>query len=266
MACYDLGLEVLSMTSLERHEPQRISINSKRHYVTTGFPNVPDGIVLPSVTTVLSSMAPVGKIMALVNWRKRVGDEEANRRTRLAANRGTWLHAILEDWFGDEDIENHLEKAPDWQPYFQAVEPFLQGIEQPVLVESAVAWYDQEQAIGYSGTLDMVATMSNGSLALVDWKTSYKEKPEKHLADYKRQLGAYSMAAEQMYGTSIDEAWCVIACFDPEDKDSEPSLQLVHLDGFELVAQQRIMQDTVQRYFAEHYPGGRAFTMTADKG
>jgi hypothetical protein len=74
------------------------------------------------------------------------------------------------------------------------------------------------------------------------------------------------MAAEQMYGTSIDEAWCVIACFDPEDKDSEPSLQLVHLDGFELVAQQRIMEDTVQRYFAEHYPGGRAFTMTADKG
>jgi len=58
----------------------------------------------------------------------------------------------------------------------------------------------------------------------------------------------------------------VLACYDPEDDNSVPTLQLVRLDGFELVAQQRIMQDTVQRYFAEHYPGGRAFAMTADKG
>jgi len=254
------------MTTLERHEPQRISINGKRHYCCMGFPNVPDGTVLPSVTTVLSSMAPVGKIMALVNWRKRVGEDEAKRRTRLAANRGTWLHAVLEDWFGDEDIEHHLDSTPDWRPYFEAAEPFLQDISQPVLVESAVAWYNDDLAMGFSGTLDMVALMNNGSLALVDWKTSYKEKPDKQLADYKRQLGAYSMAAEQMYGTSVDEAWCVIACYDPEEADSKPSLQLVHLDGFELVAQQQIMRDTVQRYFADHYPGGRAFSMTADRG
>lgn len=254
------------MTQLERHEPQRISINGQRHYCAVGFPNVPDGTILPSVTTVLSSMAPVGKIMALINWRKRVGEEEAKRRTRLAASRGTWLHALIEDWFGGEDIEDHLESNQNWKPYFDAVEPFLQEISQPVLVESAVAWYDEERAIGFSGTLDMVALMNSGSLALIDWKTSYKEKPDKQLADYKRQLGAYSMAAEQLYGTSVDEARCIIACFDPEEPDSLPMLQSVHLDGFELVAQQHIMRDTVQRYFADHYPGGKAFTMTADKG
>lgn len=70
---------------------------------------MPEGIVLPSVTAVLSSMAPVAKIMALINWRKRVGDEEANRRTRLAADRGTWMHEVIEDLFNGEDIENHLE-------------------------------------------------------------------------------------------------------------------------------------------------------------
>ena len=254
------------MPALERFEPKRISINGKRHYVTEGFLNVPDGTVLPSVTTVLSSMAPVAKIMALMNWRKRVGMDEANRRTRLAANRGTWMHGVLEEWFNGEDIEHHLEKAPDWQPYFSAVEPFLQGIDKPVLVESAVAWYDDHDAVGFSGTLDMVAQMTNGALALVDWKTSYKEKPDYQLADYKRQLGAYSMAAEAMYGQSIDEAWCVIACYDPEQEDSEPSLQLLHLDGFELVSQQHVMRDTVKRYFKDFYPGGKAFTMTADRG
>jgi hypothetical protein len=43
-------------------------------------------------------------------------------------------------------------------------------------------------------------------------------------------------------------------------------LQLVHLDGFELISQQRIMRDTVQRYFAAHYPGKKAFSLTEDRG
>lgn len=265
VACLDLALQAL-MPSFERFEPNRISLNGKRHYQCLGFPNVPEGMLLPSVTTVLSSMAPVAKVMALINWRKRVGADEANRRTRLAANRGTWLHGILEDWFNGEDIENHLEQAPDWRPYFDVASPFLEGIDEPILVESAVAWWSNDLTMGYSGTLDMVARMTNGTVALVDWKTSYKEKPDYQLADYKRQLGAYSMAAEQMYDTPIDEAWCVIACYDPEKEDSEPSLQLVHLDGFELLSQQRIMEDTVKRYFSQHYPGGKAFALTMDKG
>ena len=265
MACYDLALLKI-MPSFERFEPRRISLNGKRHYICEGFPNVPEGMLFPSVTTVLSSMAPVAKIMAIMNWRKRVGNDEANRRTRLAANRGTWLHGVIEDWFNGEDIEHHLAKAKDWLPYYKAVEPFLEGIEEPLLVESAVAWYDEKAVMGYSGTLDMVAQMTDGSVALLDWKTSFKEKPDYQLADYKRQLGAYSMAAEQMYQQSIDEAWCVIACYDPEQEDSEPSLQLLHLDGFELVAQQRIMADTVKRYFNQHYPGGGAFALTMDRG
>jgi hypothetical protein len=288
MACYDLGLEALSMTSLERHEPQRISINGKRHYCCVGFPNVPDGTLLPSVTTVLSAMAPVAKIMALINWRKKIGESEARRRTRLASDRGTWLHGVMEDWFNGEDIEHHLERAPEWKPYFYLMEPFLlgdkdhlesicdpdsleyvkycDGIEKPLMTESAVAWYDPELQIGVAGTVDQFAFTKGGRFSLPDWKSSFKVKPQSQLADYKRQLGGYALAIEQMEQCSVDEAWSVLACYDPEDDNSVPTLQLVRLDGFELVAQQRIMQDTVQRYFAEHYPGGKAFTMTADKG
>lgn len=265
MACLDLCLESL-MPSFEHYEPNRIALNGKRHYQCNGFPNVPEGMLLPSVTTVLSSMAPVSKIMALMNWRKRVGPDEANRRTKLAANRGTWLHTVIEDWFNGEDIEHHLDSAPDWRPYYDAALPFLDTIESPVLVESAVAWWQEEEAIGYSGTLDMLAQMSNGAVALVDWKTSFKVKPDYQLADYKRQLGAYSMAAQQMFDIPIEEAWCVIACYDPEQDKNEPDLQLVHLDAFELFSQQGIMIDTVKRYFTEHYPGGKAFALTMDRG
>jgi hypothetical protein len=265
LACLDLSLERL-MPSFHHIKPERISLNKRRHYVVAECPGVPDGTVLPSVTTVLSSMAPVGKIMALANWRKRIGPEVAARRTRLAANRGTWLHNVLEDWFGEEDIEHHLDSAPDWKPYFDTAVPFLETIQTPLLIESAVGWFDGEKQIGFSGTLDMVAQMSNGTIALVDWKTSYKEKPDYQLADYKKQLGAYSMAFESMYGQPIDEAWCVIACYDPENKKVEPSLQLVHLDGAALVCEQAVFKDTVQRFFTAYYPGGRSFTITADRG
>jgi len=265
MACLDFAIDKL-VSSFEYFAPKRVSLNGKRHYVLEGFPNVPEGMLLPSVTTLLSSMAPASKIMALMNWRKKVGNEEANRRTRLAANRGTWLHAVLDDVFHDEDIEHHLEKAPDWKPYFDTLEPFLECIKKPLLVESAVGWFNGEEQNGFSGTLDMVAQMANGSTALIDGKTSYKEKPDYQLIDYKKQLAAYSMAAEQMYGIDIEEAWCVIACYDPEKENSEPSLQLVQLDGFELIGEQAVFRDTVTRYFNAFYPGGKAFALTADRG
>jgi genome maintenance exonuclease 1 len=223
-------------------------------------------MLLPSVTTVLSSMAPVAKIMALINWRKKIGDQEANRRTKLAADRGTWLHGIIEDLFNGEDIENHLKHHQEWQPYFTTIEPFLELIDKPILVESAVAWWNEKDCIGYSGTLDQLALMQDGSIALMDWKTSYKLKPDNQLADYKKQLGAYSMAAEQMYDIDIEAAYCVISVYDPEEPDREAELQILQMDGFELVQQQTIMQDTIKRYFDQFYPGSKAFALTMEKG
>jgi hypothetical protein len=252
--------------SLPRYEPSRISLDGKRHYTCSQFPNVPEGMLLPSVTTVLSSMAPVGKIMALINWRKRVGNEEANRRTKLAANRGTWMHNVIEDLFNREDIENHLEQREEWRPYFTAIEPFLELIDKPILAESAVAWWDDGEKQGYSGTLDQLALMADGAIALMDWKTSYKIKPDYQLADYKKQLGAYSLAAEQMYGIDIEQAYCVISVYDPEEPKREAELQILQMDGFELVQQQAVMRDTVRRYFDLWYPGGKAFALTVDRG
>ena len=252
--------------SLPRYEPSRISLDGKRHYTCNQFPNVPEGMLLPSVTTVLSSMAPVSKIMALINWRKKVGNDEANRRTRLAADRGIWMHGVIEDLFNGEDIENHLARKPEWKPYFDAIDPFLELIEEPVLAESAVSWWGGDDLIGYSGTLDQLALMADGAIALMDWKTSYKVKPDYQLADYKKQLGAYSMAAEQQYGINIDQAYCVISVYDPESPEREAELQILQMDGFELVQQQMVMRDTTKRYFNQFYPGGKALALTMDRG
>ena len=54
--------------------------------------------------------------------------------------------------------------------------------------------------------------------------------------------------------------------YDPEEPKREAELQVLQMDGFELVQQQAVMQDTVKRYFNQFYPGGKAFALTMDKG
>lgn len=248
-----------------RHEPNRLQINKKRYYVSDDLPNVPAGIVLPSVTTVSSATAPVGKIMALINWRKKVGDEEANRRTRNAVERGTWLHGVLEDEFNGLDIEDHLANAPQFAPYYFSISKFLETIDAPLLVESAVAWYCPSREIGYAGTFDMLAQMQDGSIALLDWKTSYKKKPDSQLADYRMQLGAYAQALESMYDIEISRGICAISIYDPDTGEGEEA-QIVELNDHELIAQAGVMVQKTQQFFFDVYPGGRPFTISLDKG
>lgn len=265
MACFDLCLDSLLMPSLQRYEPNRLQINKKRFYCLNNFPNVEEGLVLPSVTTIASACSPPGKIAALMNWRKKVGDEEANRRTRSAVERGNWLHGVLEDFWNGEDINCHLDSTPQFVPYFESIAHFLTTIGSPLLVESAIAWFDGEKQIGYSGTFDMLATMANGTIALLDWKSSYKEKPDTQLGDYRMQLGAYSQAIEQMYDIEIGEAHCAIAIHDPDTGHSQDA-QVISLDGSDLAMQAGIMIQKTEQFFAEHYPGGRPLIISMDRG
>jgi hypothetical protein len=265
VACFDLCLEKLCSPPLKRYEPNRLQINKKRYYVLNDFPNVPDSIALPSVTTIASACSPPGKIAALMNWRRKVGDEEANRRTRNAVDRGNWLHGVLEDFWNGEDIQTHLDSHPTYVPYFESIVGFLERVDSPLLVESAIAWYDPAQEIGYSGTFDMLAKMNSGGYALLDWKTSYKEKPDTQLADYRMQLGAYVQAIEQMYDIEVNEAHCAIAIHDPDSGHSQEA-QIVSLSAGELAMQAGIMVQKVQQFFFDHYPSGRPLTISMDRG
>ena len=111
----------------------------------------------------------------------------------------------------------------------------------------------------------MLATMKDGGYALLDWKTSYKKKPDSQLADYRMQLGAYAQAIEQMYDIEIDEAHCAIAIYDPDTKKGQEA-QIVSLDGPDLIVQGGIMAQKTEKYFFDYYPGTEPFSITMDKG
>ena len=76
-----------------RRETQK---NGQRQYVGDS------GKPVPSVTTVLSD---TGDKTALIAWRKRVGDEEANRISRESAGLGTKVHNALEKHILNEEYE-----------------------------------------------------------------------------------------------------------------------------------------------------------------
>ena len=64
------------------------------------FYTLPSGKVVPSVTTVIGAM----KKKSIMAWRKRVGEEEANRISSQASSRGTNVHTLCEKYLNNEPI------------------------------------------------------------------------------------------------------------------------------------------------------------------
>ena len=77
-------------------------------YNTDGgrFYEIESGERFPSVTTILGSESNDG----IQRWVERVGEEEANRVKKKAADRGTKLHKLCEDYINnDVSIDNVCE-------------------------------------------------------------------------------------------------------------------------------------------------------------
>jgi len=86
----------------------RETVDGKRHYC------LPDGTKVPSVTTILDRTKPEEKRQALANWKRRVGEAQAQQITTEAAGRGTRMHKWLETYVKDGSLG-----IPGTNPYSQ---------------------------------------------------------------------------------------------------------------------------------------------------
>ena len=178
--------------------------NGQRQY--TGDDDQP----VPSVTTVLSD---TGDKTALINWRKRVGDEEANRISREAAGLGTKVHNALEKYVLQEDYEisgnNHISVM---------AKAMLDEMIAKGLSEVNEIWGVEVALIAkglYAGTSDAVG-MFNGVESIIDFKTAKKIKKREWIEDYFMQGCAYALAHNEMFGTDIKQV--AILMIDREGK------------------------------------------------
>ena len=100
----------------------RTTVEGKRHYA------LPNGEKVPSVTTILDRTKSEESKAALANWKKRVGEQQAQQITTEAANRGTRMHAYLEQYILSDDMKP-LPTNPYAHPsWFMAAEVILKGL------------------------------------------------------------------------------------------------------------------------------------------
>ena len=157
---------------------------------TTGRKYLVDNVKVPSVTTILSATKDMRQ---LNNWRRRVGEKEANRIMNQASNIGTEMHQVLEYYLTGQGYYNATDEGA--KPRMMA-KTILDNIKLDEVWGNEISL---EYKNKFAGTCDLTA-MAYGKPSIVDWKQANRPKKEEWVDDYKHQLGAYYLAHTLNYG------------------------------------------------------------------
>jgi genome maintenance exonuclease 1 len=172
-------------------------IDGKRYYF------LPDGRKFKSVTTIIGEKKDN---TSLLEWRKRVGEQEANRITAVATRRGTTIHSMCESYLLNKDDYTD-KKSPIDIDTFNNLKGILNkhvddifGIELPLY----------STLLRAAGRTDVVAKF-DGALTIIDFKTSTRPKPEAWIEHYFIQSTVYSIMFEEIYHIKVPQLAIMMA-------------------------------------------------------
>jgi len=177
---------------------ERTTIDGVRYY------SVPDNGELLKLVSITSVTSHKNREF-FAKWRKKVGEDEANKITKQATGRGTDMHTLS---------ENYLLNAPELpkvQPLsellFQIAKPELDKINNIHALERSL----YSLVLGIAGTVDCIAEY-DGELAIIDFKTSKKPKPREWIEHYFVQCMAYGAMFYEITGIPIKKLVIIMAC------------------------------------------------------
>jgi genome maintenance exonuclease 1 len=172
----------------------RKTIDGVRYYDT------PSGKKLVSITSVISHY----NREIFVKWRKRVGNEEANKVTKQSTSRGTDTHTLIEHYLKNEDL-------PTVQPLsdmlFKIAKADLSNIDNIHGLETPL----YSEYLGIAGTVDCIAEYNN-ELAIIDFKTSKKPKKREWIEGYFVQCAAYACMLYELTGLTVSKFVIIMTC------------------------------------------------------
>ena len=159
--------------------------------------------IYPSITSVLSIRQKEG----LIKWRKSVGEEVANHVMIQAANRGTAVHNMVEDYLNNVDLEQVDKYKKQFLPrmMFNVLKPELSKINNMRLQEAQMFSTDYTVA----GRVDCIAEYDD-VLSIIDFKTSTKEKNEDWIENYFIQGSAYAEMYKEHFGEEVTQVVILI--------------------------------------------------------
>lgn len=183
----DLPVELSDIESIDK--------NGERYYP------IPNGESYPSITTVTSFK----KAAFFKEWRRKVGEEAADRKTARATGRGTAFHSIVESYLKNESLEEHKGKPLPFT-LFQVAKPILNRINNIHVLEGAL----YSNYLRVAGRVDCIAEF-DGELAVIDFKTSDKDKKEEWIENYFVQATAYAVMFYELTGIQPKKIVIIIA-------------------------------------------------------
>jgi len=160
--------------------------------------NTPSGKSYPSVTTVTGLHSAKG----IAEWRRRVGEEEANRISGKASARGTRIHQYCEDYLRGNVFEADMFDLE----MFNSIKLWLDDIDNIHCLETPL----YSDFLQVAGTVDCIADFQ-GKLSVIDFKTSSKPKDRDDIYNYFMQTAAYAVAFEERTGIPIGRLVIIMA-------------------------------------------------------
>ena len=212
---------------VELQEMNAVTTDTGRKYMT------PEGVNLPSITTVLSILSRD----SIAKWRKRVGEEVANQISTRASGRGTRVHEIIEKYI-DNDPNFKDGYTPDIIQSFLAVQNILDDRIGNVYAQEAPLYSNH---LGVAGRVDCVADF-DGKRSIIDFKTSMKTKKLDWIKNYFMQESAYAIMWEERTGMPITQLVTIISV-----DNHEPQVFIEHRDNWV-----RPLRDTIAQYNEEN--------------
>jgi len=185
-----------------------------KHYYET-----PQGHIYPSATTMLSATMPEEKKRSLQDWRQRIGEEQADKISKRATDIGTLLHNMAEKHLNNFKIHHDGDSEKEEttviaKKHFRQLQPFLDKIN--TVWETEIPLYHDYLMFG--GTSDCIAEY-NGTLSIIDFKTSRAEKYEEWIEDYFLQATLYSMMYHNQTGIAISQIVILISAEDGTSRE-----------------------------------------------
>lgn len=202
-------------------------VNGTRMYLA------PNGEHYPSVTTVLSDYNK----KEIMEWRARVGEEQANKISRQATTRGTGVHKVIERYLKNEDIST-IEMMPNVKSLFYRMKEELdKKVNNIHCLEDKLF----SHTLKLAGTVDCICEY-NGELSVIDFKTSVRLKKKENIGNYFMQGAAYAAMFTEMTQIPINKIVILIGV------DTANFCQTLTVQGDELQHHREQLQVYIDNY------------------
>ena len=141
------------LNKLGDFELEANTIDGVRYYT------LPSGKKAPSITSITSFY----NRQTFINWRKKIGEEEANKITKVATDRGTKFHDLVEKYLSNEDVNSLKDVLPTTKARWIAARESLNKIDNIHALEKPL----YSEYFGIAGRVDCIAEYE-GELAVID--------------------------------------------------------------------------------------------------